>query len=54
VNAIAPGFFIGEQNRTLLLTNHRMLTPRGRRIIDYTSMGRFGDPMNCSARWFGW
>lgn len=44
VNAIAPGFFIGEQNRTLLLTPEGKLTPRGIKIIDHTPMGRFGVP----------
>jgi NAD(P)-dependent dehydrogenase (short-subunit alcohol dehydrogenase family) len=45
VNAIAPGFFVGEQNRAFLLdpaTNE--LTPRGRAIIEHTPMARFGDP----------
>jgi len=44
VNAIAPGFFIGKQNRTLLLNDDDTLTPRGQQIIDHTPMGRFGDP----------
>jgi NAD(P)-dependent dehydrogenase (short-subunit alcohol dehydrogenase family) len=44
VNAIAPGFFIGKQNRNLLLDDHDNLTPRGRQIIDHTPMGRFGVP----------
>jgi NAD(P)-dependent dehydrogenase (short-subunit alcohol dehydrogenase family) len=45
VNAIAPGFFLTEQNR-FLLTDEATgeLTPRGRVIIDHTPMGRFGDP----------
>ena len=45
VNAIAPGFFMGEQNR-FLLTDEKTgnLTPRGQTIIDHTPMGRFGDP----------
>ena len=45
VNAIAPGFFLTEQNR-FLLTDERTgeLTPRGRTIIDHTPMARFGDP----------
>jgi len=45
VNAIAPGFFLTEQNR-FLLTDERTgaLTPRGKSIIDHTPMGRFGDP----------
>jgi len=45
VNAVAPGFFLTEQNR-FLLTDEKTgdLTPRGRTIIDHTPMGRFGDP----------
>jgi len=45
VNAIAPGFFVTQQNR-FLLTDERTgeLTPRGRTIIDHTPMARFGDP----------
>jgi len=45
VNAIAPGFFLTEQNR-FLLTNEKNgeLTPRGKSIIDHTPMGRFGRP----------
>lgn len=42
-NAIAPGFFIGEQNRRLLLEEDGSLTERGRTIIDNTPMGRFGE-----------
>ncbi|WP_394772852.1 SDR family oxidoreductase [Flavobacterium sp.] len=44
VNAISPGFFIGEQNRALLLTPEGELTPRGQKIIEHTPMGRFGKP----------
>lgn len=44
VNAIAPGFFIGEQNRALLLNPDDSLTARGQLIIDHTPMGRFGEP----------
>jgi NAD(P)-dependent dehydrogenase (short-subunit alcohol dehydrogenase family) len=44
VNAIAPGFFIGEQNRDLLLQPDGSLTPRGQQIVDHTPMGRFGEP----------
>ena len=44
VNAIAPGFFLGEQNRYLLLDEDDNLTARGQQIIDHTPMGRFGDP----------
>jgi NAD(P)-dependent dehydrogenase (short-subunit alcohol dehydrogenase family) len=45
VNALAPGFFLTEQNR-FLLTDEASgeLTPRGRTIIDHTPMGRFGAP----------
>jgi NAD(P)-dependent dehydrogenase (short-subunit alcohol dehydrogenase family) len=44
VNAIAPGFFLTEQNR-FLLTDEKTgeLTPRGKIIIEHTPMGRFGD-----------
>ena len=44
VNAIAPGFFIGEQNRRLLLDENGELTPRGRTIVEHTPMQRFGNP----------
>ncbi|MDZ4766270.1 MAG: SDR family oxidoreductase [Chloroflexota bacterium] len=45
VNAIAPGFFMGEQNRYLLMDAETgELTARGRQIIDHTPMARFGDP----------
>ena len=44
VNAIAPGFFVGEQNRSLLLGPDGSLTERGRRIVDKTPLGRFGEP----------
>ena len=45
VNAIAPGFFLTEQNR-FLLTDEKTgeLTERGKTIIDHTPMGRFGCP----------
>src|SRR5690606_37870361 len=43
VNAIAPGFFVAEQNRALLLNDDGSLTPRGRTIVDKTPMGRFGE-----------
>jgi NAD(P)-dependent dehydrogenase (short-subunit alcohol dehydrogenase family) len=45
VNAIAPGFFLTEQNR-FLLTDEQTgeLTPRGQTIIDHTPMDRFGHP----------
>ena len=45
VNAIAPGFFLTEQNRFLLLDKDSgELTERGKTIIDHTPAGRFGDP----------
>jgi NAD(P)-dependent dehydrogenase (short-subunit alcohol dehydrogenase family) len=44
VNAIAPGFLVGEQNRRLLLNEDGSLTGRGRAILDHTPMGRFGVP----------
>jgi NAD(P)-dependent dehydrogenase (short-subunit alcohol dehydrogenase family) len=44
VNAIAPGFFLGKQNRSLLIDQETgELTARGRAIIDHTPWGRFGD-----------
>lgn len=44
VNAVAPGFFVGEQNRFLLYDeNSGELSARGKKIIDNTPMGRFGD-----------
>jgi NAD(P)-dependent dehydrogenase (short-subunit alcohol dehydrogenase family) len=42
VNAIAPGFFIGEQNRSLLLNEDGSLTQRGNTIVSQTPMKRFG------------
>ena len=45
VNAIAPGFFLGEQNRYLLTDKETgKLTQRGETIISHTPMGRFGNP----------
>lgn len=44
VNAIAPGFFIADQNRRLLLEEDGSLTPRGQTIINETPMKRFGEP----------
>lgn len=43
VNAIAPGFFIGEQNQRLLLNEDNTLTQRGELIVEHTPMGRFGE-----------
>ena len=44
VNAIAPGFFIGEQNRGFLLEEDGSLTSRGQQIVEHTPMARFGEP----------
>jgi len=45
VNAIAPGFFLTEQNRFLLTERETgTLTERGGKIIAHTPMGRFGEP----------
>jgi len=45
VNAIAPGFFLTEQNRFLLVDSQTgELTTRGKRIISHTPMNRFGSP----------
>jgi len=44
VNAIAPGFFLTNQNRYLLLDENGNLTERGKAIITHTPMGRFGKP----------
>jgi NAD(P)-dependent dehydrogenase (short-subunit alcohol dehydrogenase family) len=43
VNAIAPGFFVGEQNRYLLFNQDGSLSQRGQQIINHTPMGRFGE-----------
>lgn len=43
VNAIAPGFFIGDQNRALLINEDGSLTPRSEDILRNTPMGRFGE-----------
>ena len=53
VNAIAPGFFLGEQNRALLVKADGSPTARGRAIIDDTPAGRFGEPddLVASAVW---
>lgn len=44
VNALAPGFFLTDQNRALLTNKDGSLTERGNKIISQTPMGRFGDP----------
>ena len=44
VNAIAPGFFLTEQNRFLLTNEDGSLTARGQTIQDHTPQARFGTP----------
>ncbi|RED89269.1 MULTISPECIES: SDR family oxidoreductase [Cohnella] len=44
VNAIAPGFFLTEQNRRLLTNEDGSLTERSHKIISHTPMRRFGKP----------
>jgi NAD(P)-dependent dehydrogenase (short-subunit alcohol dehydrogenase family) len=43
VNAIAPGFFIGDQNRAVLINPDGSLTERSRKVLANTPMRRFGD-----------
>lgn len=44
VNAIAPGFFVTNQNRGMLMNPDGSLTPRSEKILGHTPMGRFGTP----------
>ncbi|MBT3384912.1 MAG: SDR family oxidoreductase [Prolixibacteraceae bacterium] len=45
VNAIAPGFFITNQNRFLVMDEKTgKFSPRGQKIVDNTPMGKFGEP----------
>jgi NAD(P)-dependent dehydrogenase (short-subunit alcohol dehydrogenase family) len=44
VNAIAPGFFLTEQNKKLLTNEDGSLTERSHKIITHTPMRRFGSP----------
>ncbi len=45
VNAVSPGFFLTEQNAALLIDKESgEMTERGKRIIDHTPMGRYGEP----------
>lgn len=43
VNAISPGFFIGDQNRKILINDDGSYTDRSKKVIARTTMGRFGD-----------
>lgn len=53
VNAIAPGFFIADQNRAVLLNEDGSYTTRALTIIAHTPMGRFGRPeeLNAAVQW---
>jgi len=53
VNAIAPGFFIGNQNRALLTNSDGTYTDRGKTIVNNTPMKRFGntDELNGAVHW---
>ncbi len=43
VNAIAPGFYLTEQNKELLLNDNGSYTDRAQKILNHTPMGRFGE-----------
>ena len=43
VNAIAPGFFVTNQNKNLLFDSDGNPTPRTKKILSQTPMGRFGE-----------
>lgn len=49
VNALAPGFFVADQNRRLLLNEDGSLTQRGQDVIARTPMARFGEPEDLNA-----
>ena len=53
VNAIAPGFFVSEQNRAVLLNPDGSYTARASTIIAHTPMGRLGRPdeLNAAVQW---
>lgn len=53
VNAIAPGFFVADQNRGVLINPDGSYTARARTIIERTPMGRFGTPeeLNGAVQW---
>lgn len=53
VVAIAPGFFLTEQNRYLLLNEKGELTERGKQILSHTPLKRFGQPEDLlgAVRW---
>jgi len=49
MNAIMPGFFLTEQNRTLLTNEDGSLTDRGQKVVAGTPMRRFGKPEELTA-----
>jgi NAD(P)-dependent dehydrogenase (short-subunit alcohol dehydrogenase family) len=53
VNAVAPGFFLSEQNRKVLVNPDGSFTRRAETIIAHTPMGRLGDPseLTGAVRW---
>lgn len=53
VNAIAPGFFLTDQNRPLLMNDDGGWTDRGNRILDHIPLGRLGEPeeLNGALAW---
>lgn len=53
MNAIVPGFFLTEQNRSLLTNPDGSYTKRGNDVINNTPLGRFGEPneLNASLIW---
>lgn len=53
VNAIAPGFFLSEQNRAVLIGPDGQYTDRARKVIEHTPMGRLGRPeeLTGAVRW---
>lgn len=48
VNSIAPGFFVADQNRALLLNDDGTPTQRGKDVLAHTPFNRFGDPKELS------
>lgn len=48
INAIMPGFFLTEQNKTLLTNEDGSLTDRGQKVVNKTPFGRFGKPEELS------
>ena len=53
VNAIAPGFFVADQNRAVLVNPDGSYTARAQSIVAHTPMGRFGRPeeLNGAVQW---